>query len=1458
MGRPRGGATYGLRRQSSGRSQRSSSQAVSGLMHSTGVELQMECVDDPLTVCQLEAIKKGKEDHRRATKMIEMAKAEASRVATEAAKAAAKAEALSRMQATAKSASPDLMIVGESPPPAVQMRGQVVQVTPPPVTSPPNSHSLLSNMAAVPTSGMMVGPGVVPQQVFRFVNFNQHANTPTNLQPNQWFLRPIMPVIPQQQGQLRGPTPSSLRQAGPPTIVSGTSGLGIKRPFTMATSANLSPVIPKRPRGRPSADADMGGGNWVPLDEYYYGKMEGDPTYTEEKSEFRFKCWMCTKMLYNNVKAMMHLQGHIDSEKQQNLDLSDLTQCKHCYKQFDTPFEMQTHIEKVHLNNVNVLMCRICEKDHESRTALTTHMRQNHCACEMPYTCQLCNFRSSMYSDVVDHFKKKHDSSNNMLCLYCLRVFNVKFVSQGWGQTQTYYHHLLRHQTKSGNKKCAFCKLSFFNPIDMKQHRKACHQPNQKGVIGVNAKYSTPDQVMIKVPETGIITKKSGGPKSLNAPTISKVMEHRGLRLPRATAVASCFECKMLMNTSDHYKKYIQCSMCRFATSCSFAYATHMMGFHSGQLTSLAGSTPWERPMAAPLYCACGFSSKLANRIATHLVSCSKRTCYVNKPEPPPDKAASDEQTDPRRKPDASILDALGLVKKQSLVNPNADSHAEDSQGQDDPNVSEMPATQEPAATESSEETAGEGCTSRPTEGASQHAHKPAPSPGQDAATEKQEQSDVTWASSAEKGESMDVSWEDSPVEASSAESGEAESKAADGKSGEAESKVAVGKSGEEDSKAADGKSGEAESKAADGKSGEEDSKAADGKSGEEDSKAADGKSGEEENKAADGKSGEEDSKAADGKSGEEESEAPAAPISEDDKTDMQADKDYMASQAEAEALGAGREGREAGREGREAGREGRETGTGRPMLVSQDYGSEDDNEELDRQREDDIPVKEAEGKETLPDGETASGNEGETFPDGETASGNEGETFPDGETASGNEGETLPDGETASGNEGETLSEENQGPGEVDRDPEREQATEHSLDGAQSLDDAASQEKDKDPPQEEREQATEHSQDGAQSLDDAASQEKDKDPPQEEREQATEHSQDGAQSLDDAASQEKDKDPPQEEREQATEHSQDGAQSLDDAASQEKDKDPPQEEREQDTEHSQDDAQSLDDAASQEKDKDPPQEEREQDTELSQDEANQGKDRNPSPEEREKSTELSRDAASQEEAHGEKHTEWRSGGEDGATADDDRDRTEPRSPTHPEDSAAGKGAWSGDASGGDGDRRSGVEESGEGGGGGSQDPAPGSQSQPEEGERARSEGRRRDGSPESGKDADRWSGSSQSQSHRDRSHSRETDSRDRSYERHRDYSSSHSDHRDRERDHRRDRDRYDRDHDRHRHHDRHRDQRYDSHHGRHQQGGHGTRDRDRDRYHDQNRHGNRGGQNRHGYQDRSYNRGYY
>ncbi|XP_062583984.1 uncharacterized protein LOC134245743 isoform X2 [Saccostrea cucullata] len=535
-----------------------------------------------------------------------------------------------------RSTSPDIIFIGESPP---------VQKTPPaPPAQVAQARAPLSHFPAVPRQLVQTVqmPGIQLQR------FPSHQPQTTALQIQGGSI-----IIPQ-----RANIQQTLQQLTP---VDGTYGIGVKR----ALPQQLEDTSPKRKR----VETDNQG-NWVPLDEFYYGKMEGDPTYSEEKNEFRFKCWYCNKMLYNNIKAMMHIQGHIDSSKQQNIDLSDLTQCKHCYRQFDTPFEMQTHVEKVHMNNVNVLMCRICERDHQSRQALMTHMRVNHNACEMPYICQLCKFRSSMYSDVVDHFKKKHDSSQHILCLYCLKVFAVKFVSQGWGQTQTYYGHLLKHQSKSNSKKCTFCRLTFVNPADCKTHKKKDHAANQKGIDSRPSVYG--QDMMIKVPESGLSSKQAL--KSLNAPAVSKVLDFGGTRFPYAVNYNSCVECKTVMGTPDHFRKHIECSMCRFATSCSIAYANHMMGFHSGQMSSLNLNIPWERPMKEPMHCLCGFVSRYGNKIANHLVYCTKRSCYSTKPAPVVRETEAQEDVDPRYKPGASLLDALGLVKKKNVsTNPNED-----------------------------------------------------------------------------------------------------------------------------------------------------------------------------------------------------------------------------------------------------------------------------------------------------------------------------------------------------------------------------------------------------------------------------------------------------------------------------------------------------------------------------------------------------------------------------------------------------------------------------------------------------------------------------------------------------------------------------------------------------------------------------------------------------------------
>ena len=37
---------------------------------------------------------------------------------------------------------------------------------------------------------------------------------------------------------------------------------------------------------------------------------------------------------------------------------ADLCQCKYCYKEFDTPYAMQSHLEEIHLKKGSEFVCR--------------------------------------------------------------------------------------------------------------------------------------------------------------------------------------------------------------------------------------------------------------------------------------------------------------------------------------------------------------------------------------------------------------------------------------------------------------------------------------------------------------------------------------------------------------------------------------------------------------------------------------------------------------------------------------------------------------------------------------------------------------------------------------------------------------------------------------------------------------------------------------------------------------------------------------------------------------------------------------------------------------------------------------------------------------------------------------------------------------------------------------------
>lgn len=89
-----------------------------------------------------------------------------------------------------------------------------------------------------------------------------------------------------------------------------------------------------------------------------------------------------------------------------------------------------------------------------------------------------------------------HDSSNHLLCTYCLRIFtpsdarsntqpvclsasggiSTVGLGLGVGQTQVYLQHLRLHQIKHQLRRCPTCRLNFTNKSDYQVHRRLDHK----------------------------------------------------------------------------------------------------------------------------------------------------------------------------------------------------------------------------------------------------------------------------------------------------------------------------------------------------------------------------------------------------------------------------------------------------------------------------------------------------------------------------------------------------------------------------------------------------------------------------------------------------------------------------------------------------------------------------------------------------------------------------------------------------------------------------------------------------------------------------------------------------------------------------------------------------------------------------------------------------------------------
>merc|ERR1712226_557425 len=178
----------------------------------------------------------------------------------------------------------------------------------------------------------------------------------------------------------------------------------------------------------------------------------------------------------NNVEFMKHLSLHMGMEIQTAMDITDLSQCRYCLKEFENAMLLQEHHEQVHTKSIEKYVCRICQTGFEDEKKFAHHMTQKHIRAELPYACYICNYRSSFQMDVIDHFLEYHERSDKMQCPRCLKIFSMSGGAQGYNPATAveYLRHLEQHNQPKVFK-CERCVLQFPTDATRKAHVEKDH-----------------------------------------------------------------------------------------------------------------------------------------------------------------------------------------------------------------------------------------------------------------------------------------------------------------------------------------------------------------------------------------------------------------------------------------------------------------------------------------------------------------------------------------------------------------------------------------------------------------------------------------------------------------------------------------------------------------------------------------------------------------------------------------------------------------------------------------------------------------------------------------------------------------------------------------------------------------------------------------------------------------------
>ncbi|XP_067111832.1 pogo transposable element with ZNF domain isoform X1 [Osmerus mordax] len=384
--------------------------------------------------------------------------------------------------------------------------------------------------------------------------------------------------------------------------------------------------------GTPILEAGALGKLIILVEDFYYG-TDRTCRLTEqpERQPGWFKCIHCDKNFLNNIKLMNHMRRHVELS-QQNDDVAANTSCQHCFRHFPTPYRLQGHLESVHGHYQSTSKCKICEWAFASEPVFLQHMKNFHRPGEMPYVCQVCRFRSSFYSEVMDHFQEAHSDTSHLQCPYCLRVFR---------SAANYQQHYSRHQKKTVFS-CDSCRLHFLFAKERAEHKAQDHRthlkprqleglkPGTKVTIRTYAAADATHEVQGSLdhpPASPQVIEVPPGPQTSKSPQRKPPESQVELLVgfQKRSPVSerqNCVECAFsIPDFANHFPTYVCCSLCRFRTCCSRSYANHMISNHVTRKTTTKYETLYTSyPRESKMRCtSCGYSSTIGDMMANHL-----------------------------------------------------------------------------------------------------------------------------------------------------------------------------------------------------------------------------------------------------------------------------------------------------------------------------------------------------------------------------------------------------------------------------------------------------------------------------------------------------------------------------------------------------------------------------------------------------------------------------------------------------------------------------------------------------------------------------------------------------------------------------------------------------------------------------------------------------------------------